>query len=689
MPVVATLFAVGDVPPFVPAMATIIVSAAVAGWLSQRARLVPIIGFLVAGVVIGPNALGLVDDVATVEMVAEIGVILLLFTIGIEFSLDRLARIRKLVLGGGSLTVAFATAVVMLAVLATGASWQVALYTGLLVSVSSTAVVYAILTARRETTTEGGRLSIGVLVFEDLAVVAMVLVVPMLGNQGGSASEVARTLLLAIVVIAAVLLIARKVMPAILETVAKACSPEVFLLSVIAICFAIVFGASFAGVGISLGAFLAGLAVSESRFSSHALGEVLPLQIVFTATLFVSLGMLFDPSFLLERPLLVVVAVVGVLVIKSVTGTLAARLVGVAAPVAVASALMRAQIGEFALVLEQIGHDAGLSPAGLGEDGAQAFLAAALVLMVATPVLAPAGTWIGARIPARTTARPARRAGSEPSATRSSGDGPADEAGVGDEESFEHLHDHVVVAGYGAAARVLVPHLRDANIPFLVVTLNPGGAAHVEDTGLPVLRGDTSRRHTLEVAGVRRARLVVIADDDTEMAVRVSEVVRTINPDATIVVRTDADHDAVEVAAAGADVVVTGSRAGAKWLSHTVLRAYDQQMGLEARLSGPTVEQDRIITFRPAPTACAHTGQIVPVLPSAPGCEDCLQNGDEWVHLRICLSCGYVGCCDDSSNRHARAHASVPGHAVARSIEPGERWAWCYPEELELRSADA
>ena len=240
-----------------------------------------------------------------------------------------------------------------------------------------------------------------------------------------------------------------------------------------------------------------------------------------------------------------------------------------------------------------------------------------------------------------------------------------------------------LVAGYGPAARVLVPQLREAQIPFLVVTLNPGGASHVEDTGLPVLRGDTSRRHTLEAAGVRRARVVVIADDDAEMAGRISEVVRTINPDATIVVRADDDHQAQEIAAAGADLVVTGARASAKWLSHTVLRAFDEDMGLLNR-TGSDIEQDRIVTFTPEPTPCTHTAQIVPVLPSAPGCEDCLQNGDTWVHLRICLSCGYVGCCDDSVNRHARGHAEATGHAIARSIEPGERWAWCYPDELEL-----
>ena len=666
----AAIYAAGDVPPFIPALAIIIVSATLAGWVSQRIGLVPIIGFLFAGVVIGPNALGLVDQIETVELVSEIGVILLLFTIGIEFSLDRLARIKKLVLGGGSLTVLFATAAITLVVLAIGDTIQTAVYTGLLVSVSSTAVVYAVLTNRRETASEGGRLSIGVLVFEDLAVVAMVLVVPMLGNQGGSATEVARTLLIAVAVIGLVLVVARKVMPSILETVAKACSPEVFLLSVVAICFAIVFGASLAGVGISLGAFLAGLAVSESRFSSHALGEVLPLQIVFTATLFVSLGMLFDPSFLLEQPLLILVAVVAVLVIKSVTGTLAARLVGVAVPVAVASALMRAQIGEFALVLEQIGREAGLTPAGLGDDGVQAFLAAALLLMVATPVLAPAGVWLGRR---------ATRPGTTPTDAAAS---------AADPESFEHLHDHVVVAGYGPAARVLVPNLREARIPFLVVTLNPGGASHVEDTGLPVLRGDTSRRHTLEAAGVRRARMVVIADDDAAMAQRISEVVRTINPDTTIVVRTDDEHSASEIAASGADLVVTGSRASAKWLSHTILRAFDEEMGFENHLAS-AIEQDRIIAFEPAPTPCTHTGQIVPVLPSAPGCEDCLQNGDTWVHLRICLSCGYVGCCDDSVNRHARGHADATGHAIARSIEPGERWAWCYPEEIELLPREA
>jgi CPA2 family monovalent cation:H+ antiporter-2 len=667
MSITAALFAAGEVPAFVPAMAIIIVSAAIAGWVSQRIGLVPIIGFLVAGVVIGPNALGLVDEVETVELVAEIGVILLLFTIGIEFSLDRLARIKKLVLGGGSATVVLATAVVMLVVLATGAPWQAALYTGLLVSVSSTAVVYAVLSNRRETAAETGRLSIGVLVFEDLAIVAMVLVVPMLGNQGGSAGDIARTLLVAVAVIVGVLVVARKVMPAILEAVAKACSPEVFLLSVVANCFAIVYGASLAGVGISLGAFLAGLAVSESRFSSHALGEVLPLQIVFTATLFVALGMLFDPAFLIERPLLVLVAVVGVMVIKSVTGTLAARLVGVALPVAVASALLRAQIGEYALVLEQIGRGAGLSPANLGEDGAQAFLAAALVLMVATPALAPAGAWLGTRVADTTKPRtPIERAGD-------------------DTESFDHLRDHVVVAGYGPAARVLVPHLRDAAIPFLVVTLDPRAATHVEATGLPVLRGDSSRHHTLEAAGVRRARLVVIADDDVETAVRISEVVRSINLATTIVVRADHDGLAAQIAAAGADVVVTGSRASAKWLSHTVLRAFDEEMGLEQRIRGPLIEQERIVTFEPAPTPCAHLDQICPVLPSAPGCEDCLQTGDPWVHLRICLTCGYVGCCDDSVNRHARAHAAAPGHAIARSVEPGERWAWCSPEEIEIQ----
>jgi CPA2 family monovalent cation:H+ antiporter-2 len=661
----AAVVAAAEVPSFMPVLAAIVVGAAVTGWICQRVGLVPIVGFLIAGVLIGPNALGVVDEIETVEIAAEVGVILLLFAIGIEFSLDRLARVKRLVVGGGTLTILFATVVTAVVVLLTGGGLEPAIYTGLLVSVSSTAVVLSLLANRRETGSPSGQLSIAILVFEDLAVVGMVLFVPMLGDEGGSLWELLRAVLVSVAMIAGVLVVARRVMPTILEAVARVCAPEVFLLAVVAICFSTAYLTSLAGVSVSLGAFLAGLVVSESRFSSHALGEILPLQIVFTATFFVSVGMLLDPAFLVEEPLLVTAAVVGVLVIKATTGTIAARLVGVALPIAISSALMRAQIGEFSFVLESVGNAAGLTPADLGEDGVQAFLEASVLLMVLTPALAVAGTHLGRRFAHAPT----------PIGLPESPEA---------EPEPDDLDDHVVIAGYGPAARALVPKLRKADVPFLVTTLNPAGAMHAESLGVPVLRGDSSKSHTLEGAGVRRARMVVIADDDPEMTKRIAEVVRTINPDATVVVRTDQDGVTDELAHAGASVVVTGARASARSLGELVVRDY--YLGADPAIDDDgDLDTDRIVRFEPAPSGCDHYSVIQPVLPSAPGCEECLQLGDTWVHLRICVTCGHVGCCDDSPNQHARAHASeLVDHPIVRSFEPGERWGWCFIDDEEL-----
>lgn len=648
---------VGEVPPFMPVLATIIVSAAVAGWVCQRIGLVPIVGFLVAGVLVGPNALGIVEEIDTVEVAAEVGVILLLFAIGIEFSLDRLARIKKLVIGGGTLTVLFATVVVTGVVMLTGGGLRPAVYTGLLVSVSSTAVVLSLLANRHETGSPAGQLSIAVLVFEDLAVVGMVLVVPMLGTEGGSTSELVRELVVALAVVVGVLVVARRWMPRVLESVARLCSPEVFLLAVLAICFSTAYVTSLAGVSVSLGAFLAGLVVSESRFSSHALGEVLPLQIVFTATFFVSVGMLLDPNFLVERPLLILAIVVGVVLVKAFTGTVAARLVGVALPVAVASAFLRAQIGEFSFVLQQVGNDAGLSPGDLGEDGVQAFIAGSVLLMILTPALDRAGHRLGGRF-GRTQTAPRLAPQGVVSVERS---------------------DHVIVAGYGSAARRLVPGLREADIPFVVITLSPEGARHAESMHLPLLRGDSSKHHTLEQAGVRRARSVVIADDDVDMARRITEVVRSLGTAASVIVRVD-DDGPDELATSGADVVITSDRASADVLRDAVVHDYFRGVTAD---DDPLVDTRRVVTFDPEPGACTHYGQVRPVLPSAPGCEECLQLGDSWVHLRLCTQCGHVGCCDESPNRHARAHSS-PAHPIMRSLEPGDTWGWCFVDDLEL-----
>jgi CPA2 family monovalent cation:H+ antiporter-2 len=329
-----------------------------------------------------------------IDAAAEVGVILLLFTIGIEFSIGRLLAIRRLRAARRSLQVADRlVAVAPDLLLLAGVDLRPALFTGLLVSLSSTAIVLKLLGDRGSTSSPTGRTSLGLLIFQDLAVVAMVLLLPVLGEGEGSSGlgGLATALGTAAAVIVVTLVVARRVMPPVLEAVARACSPEVFLLSVIALCVGTAYLTALAGVSVSLGAFLAGLVVSESRHSAHALGEVLPLQILFSATFFLSIGTLLDVRFLLEEPLLVLGAVALVLVVKTVTTFGAAVATGVGAATATSASLLLAQVGEFAFVLERQGAEAGLTPAGLGEDGSQAFITATVLLLVATPALAAPG----------------------------------------------------------------------------------------------------------------------------------------------------------------------------------------------------------------------------------------------------------------------------------------------------------
>jgi CPA2 family monovalent cation:H+ antiporter-2 len=651
----------GGMPEFFPQAAAIVVSAAAIGYLFVRLRIVPIIGFLLAGTLIGPSVLGLVTEREVIDAVAEVGVVLLLFTIGIEFSLARLARIKRLVLLGGGLQVLGTVGLTAALLLAFGVTPGAAAFTGFLVALSSTAIVLKLLADRIETNTPTGQTALAFLIFQDLAVVGMVLVLPQLGGAGGSPWELARALGTAAAVIAVVLVVARRVMPRLLEAVARACSPEVFLLTVVAICLGTAFVTAMAGVSLSLGAFLAGLLVSESRHSTQALSEMLPLQILFAAAFFVSVGTLLDVGFLIREPALIAAALALVLVVKIVTTGVSALIVGAGGATAGSVALLLAQVGEFSFVLERAGRAVGLSPAGLGEDGSQAFIAATVLLMVATPGLAALGQRLGSHLDARSARR--GRAAAPDLPPRPDGQ-----------------RDHVLISGWGEGARHLAADLAGAGIPLVITTLNPDGASEAVDAGHDVLLGDSTKRHTLEEAGIRHARIVVIADDEPETAARIAALASQLAPNTTVVVRTAEAHGLDELVAAGVHKVVSEDRASLLELSKAVLGELVERPGART-----VVDTSRVVRFAADPdAACPHVGEIDPVLPSAHGCEDCLRIGDDWVHLRICLSCGHVGCCDSSPNRHASAHARSTGHPLICSAEPGEDWAYCYLDQTTM-----
>jgi monovalent cation:H+ antiporter-2, CPA2 family len=659
----AVLAAGEGVPAYLGATAALVVTAAVIGYLSVRFRVVPIVGFLLAGVLIGPAQLGLVRGEEAVTAAADVGVILLLFTIGIEFSLDRLARVwRWIVLGGGA-QVALATAAGVGLVAALGGDWRTGVFTGFLIALSSTAIVLKMTSDAGETHTVRGRLALAVLIFQDLAVVAMVLVVPLLGAGAGSGlGELLRAIGVAVVVIAAVLVVARRVMPPLLERVAALCSPEVFLLTVIAICLGTAYLTALAGVSVSLGAFLAGLVVSESRHSTHALAEVLPLQIIFSAVFFVSVGMLLDLGFLLANLPLVLAAAVVVLAVKAATTTFALLPLGVGWRAAAGTGLLLGQVGEFSFVLLTVGAAVGLAPAGLGADGGQVFVATTVLLMVATPLLAAAGRRLSAA-PVTAVAEAAPPAGGE---------------------SVSPASDHAVLIGWGEATIKLGQELQANGIDVVMTTLNPGGAEQAESAGIPVVRGDAMHPHVLAEAGIRNARLVVIAEDSSEQISRVATVVRATTH-APVIVRPRDAADLADLADAGVDHVVDPAQATRWRLVQAVLdrlRITRPAIPPPGTTDRTWVDTSTLINYRwPPGTACPHASAIQPVLPTAAGCLDCLRSDVQWVHLRICLSCGNVGCCDSSPGRHARAHHHDTGHPIAASIEPGETWAYCYLDD--------
>jgi len=534
-------------------VALFLVSVGIA-YLCYRLNLVPIVGFLIAGVIIGPNALALVPDQELVDILAEIGVILLLFTIGIEFSLEKLNRIRKAIIVGGGFQVTVTTLIVVGILSLFDVSLNTSIYTGFLVALSSTAIVLGLFAQRKETDTPTGQLSLAVLIFQDLAIVVMVLLVPILAGQSESGYDVLWILGKAILLILVVIILARRIVPWILEKVAKTRSQELFLLTVVAFCFGTVALSSMANVSLALGAFLAGLVVSESEFSEQALSEILPLRTIFNAVFFVSVGMLLDLSYVIEYPLLLLGIAAFVILLKLVITSAGLLTLGYPVRIAAASGLALAQIGEFSFVLERAGRAAGMSPAGTGELGSQIFIAVSVLLMIGTPFMLNAGPKLGELL-SRT---PLDKLGQD-----SKGES---------KESQESLEDHVIIVGYGPAGRHLEQVLHETGIPYVIIEMNPDSVEEMRANDIPAIYGDAGRIHILEKAGIDKAKMLVIATNDPSTSPRIIRIARHQNPTLQIIVRTRYLSDVDQLESLGADNVIPEEM-------ETTVRIFSQVLG--------------------------------------------------------------------------------------------------------------
>ena len=493
-------------------LAIILVAALLGGLIAQRLGLPLILGYIFAGVLVGPHTGGpTVGELHDIELLAEIGVALLLFTIGLHFSLDELAPVRRVALAGTAvqmaLTVAFGYGLGRLL----GFEWQEAVWFGALLSLSSTAVVLKSLSEQGVMGTLSGRVIIGMLIVQDLAVVPLIIILPELGNIGEGLSELGVAALQAAGFVAVMLVFGRRVLPWLMSRIASRNSRELFLISVVATGLGVGYATYLVGLSFAFGAFVAGMVLSQSDYSHQALADVEPLRDVFAMIFFVSVGMLLDPAFLLENATTVALVVLLVFALKGLLFAGIVRAFGYGNIVPFAVGLGLFQVGEFSFVVARVG----LGTEALSQRSYSMMLTTAVVTMALTPFtirLAPAlyDRW-GERFP------------QEAMSTFNLPD--------------SGLQDHVVIAGYGRVGAFVARLLGRLEQPFVVVDSNPGRADEARDAEYPTVFGDAGTEPVLEAAGVRRARLVIVTVPDPVGARLVVERARALNPNVHVVAR--------------------------------------------------------------------------------------------------------------------------------------------------------
>ncbi len=497
----------------------IVVLAATIGivFFFQKLSLPTIAGFLLAGVIIGPNGLGLIKDAGTVDVLAEVGVQLLLFTIGLEFSLSQLLSLQKRIIGVGLLQVGLTIlAVVGIASLA-GVALKPATFYGFLVALSSTAIVLRVYRERNELNSIQGKLTTTILLLQDLSIVPMILLVPLLGASGSDTfADIALAISKALLALAAIIWTARTLLPRMLHQVALLRNREVFLLFIVFVCLGTAWLTSLAGLSLALGALIAGMVISESELSHQIVADVLPLRHTFSGIFFISIGMLLDLELLLQHLAPSISLLVGLISVKSLVVLLLSWWFYKSIRLGVILALSLAQVGEFSFILAKLGIEYQL----LAPAEKQIFLAASIMSMIATPFMIqfaqPLAFWILGRSRRKRQSRAA-----EPLA-----------------EDRRALANHVIIVGYGLNGQNLARVLKEVGIPFCILEMNPDLIHEAGRRGETVSFGDGSRPEILEQAGIQDARVLVIAISDSTATAQIVSIARRMRSDLTIIVRT-------------------------------------------------------------------------------------------------------------------------------------------------------
>jgi monovalent cation:H+ antiporter-2, CPA2 family len=521
----------------------------------HRFHIPPVVGFLLTGCLSGPHGLGIVKNVEDVDLLAQIGIMLLMFGIGMEFSIKKLVQMKRLFLLGGSLQVGLTVLFSFIIAKCTGCVWGEALFIGFLISMSSTAVVLRLLEQKGESSSPHGRLSIAILIFQDMVAIPMILVTPLLsvgkGSEGFDPSLLWQ-LGKGLVILAFVFVAAEKFVPRIVHMIARTRNKELFLLTVLALCFGVAWLTSSLGLSLTIGAFLAGLIISESDFSNEAISNIFPFQALFLSFFFVSIGMLLDLDFVLHQPFKIVLIAAAILLLKTITGSLTTLLLGLPLRTAMMTGIALCQIGEFSFVLAKTG-----IPYGLVTDAEyQLFLAVSLLTLAISPVLINLSPRIASLLsylplPERIITGIKTTAHKE-----------------------EELTNHVIIIGFGISGKNLARSSKLAGVPYTILEMNPDTVKEQKKLGEPIHFGDATHMMVLHHLNIHKAKAVAVLTNDPIASRRIVQIAREANPSVYLIVRTRYIQEMKLMHHLGADEVIPDEYGTSVEIFSRVLRQY-------------------------------------------------------------------------------------------------------------------
>ena len=516
-------------------------------FLFKKINLPSIIGFLIAGMIIGPYGFNLIRSVGQISVMAEIGVMILMFTIGLEFSLSQLVRIKKYLLFAGGFQMIFTILISSLIFMSLNISISQSIFFGMLISLSSTAIVLKILSDKGELESPHGKISLAILIFQDLAIVPLFLLMPLLGSTSGlSGTDVVLKLLVAFGVIAGLLILSKFLMPLIVYKIAQLRMREAFTIAIILLLLGTAYLTHSLGLSFALGAFIAGLILAESDYNHQIMSEITPFRDAFNSIFFVSIGLLLNIQFVINNPALITVVTLGILLLKASIIIVIVLFLKLPLRVAILAGLGLAQIGEFSFILAQTGLNYNL----LSADYYNSFLASTIFTMILTPLLfkfSPAISIKSGKL------EPAKKERSD---------------------KIKELHGHVIIAGFGLNGSNLARVLKETGIKYIVIELNPDTVKKEKAKGENIIYGDISKDEILHTAKIDKANVIVFAISDPAITKVALRLAKKMNPSIHTLVRTRYINEVDELKRMGADEVIPEEFETALQIFRKVLEQY-------------------------------------------------------------------------------------------------------------------